>query len=135
MSYIHTEIVSPLLLHYQSKWRDTTYSNSIALPLHFLTVSLTESQRLSYNATIQYTSVLELFPFIRDLPWENTLSHPIPWVCKLLANKNIKNFSWGILPRTPFLDDVSSVPPWGGWWPPSPPSWDECTVKLVHKHN
>ena len=47
-----------------------------ALPLHSLTVSLTQSQRLFYNATIQYTIVLQCLIFIKGMPWENTTGFP-----------------------------------------------------------
>ena len=91
--------------------------------LHFLfTLSqpLTQSHRLFYNATIQYTTVLQCFPFIRELPWENTTDHPIPWVCKLLVNKHPK-FSFEGFPLEPSFSGV--LPPntrWGtaGPWTP-----------------
>ena len=48
------------------------------IPLHSLTVSLTQSYRLFYNATIQYTIVLQFLPFIKGMPWENTMAFPKP---------------------------------------------------------
>ena len=55
-------------------------------PLHFL---FTPSQSLShnhrdhfYNATIQYTTLLQCLPFIKGIPWENTTGFPKPWAHK-----------------------------------------------------
>ena len=101
MGYVHIEISIPLLLYHPTRWRDTTCNNPIALPLHSLTVSFTQSQRLFYNATIQYTTLLQCFLFIGELPWENTMGHPKPWVHKLLANKDPKIF-FGVVPLNPY---------------------------------
>ena len=65
---------------------------------HSLSPTVTD---IFYNATIQYTVILQCFPLIGELKWENTTSHPIPWVQKLLANKHPK-ISFG---------DVSLAPP------------------------
>ena len=63
-----------------------------------------------YNATIQYTTILQWFPFIGELPWENTTGHPIPWVWKQLANKHPKNFFRGISPQLGWLYSKNGVP-------------------------
>ena len=99
---LHPHIISsPLLLYHSSKWRDTNCNNPATLPLHSLTVSLTQSHRLFFNATIQYTTILQSFPFVGELPWEDTTSHPIPWVRKPLANKHHTKFFWGASPSNP----------------------------------
>ena len=89
--------------------------NLATLPLHSLTVSLTQSHRFFFNTITQCTTILQCFPFIGKLPWENTIGHPIPWACKLLANKHPKKF----------FQDL----------PPKPPYWDMCTVKMGYKHD
>ena len=88
MGYVHTEIASLLLLYHPTKLRDTACNTLVSLPVHSLIISLTQSHRSFYNATIQYTTILQCFPFIEKLPWYNTTGHPIPWAHKLLANKN-----------------------------------------------
>ena len=107
MGYVHTEIANPLLLNHPTKWRDTTCSNNAALPLHTITFSLTQSQRLFYNDTIQYTTILQCFPFIGELPWENTTGHPIPWDHKLLANKYPKKILSGASAADPYEGTMS----------------------------
>ena len=64
--------------------------------------------KIVYNATIQYTTILQWFHFTQKSPWENTMGHPIPWVCKLLAKKYPKNFFQGLHPQTPQLGRVYS---------------------------
>ena len=91
------------------------------LPLHSLTVSLTQSRRMFYNVTIQYTTILQCFPFIRELPWENNTGHPISWAHKLLDNKHPKKYHSRASPPNPRKGTMS-------------PCWDECTVTLGYKH-
>ena len=91
-----------LLLYYPIKWRDTTCNKPASLPLHSLTVFITSSQRPFYNSTIQYIGVLQGFPFIGELPWENNMGHPITWYYKLLSNKNPpKKYFRGFTPEPP----------------------------------
>ena len=54
-----------------------------------------------YIATIPYIAVLQCFPFIGELPWENTMGHPIPWVHNTLANKHPKFSFGGFTPEPP----------------------------------
>ena len=109
-----TQQLSVLLLLYRPiKWRDTTCNNPTALPLHSLIVSLTQSQRLFYNATIQYIVVLQCFPFIGELPWENTTGHPIQRVHKMLENKHPKNLFRGCFPRILTKGPLAARPSWG----------------------
>ena len=82
-----------------------------ATPLHFLfalSQSLSHNHRdCFYNATIQYTFVLQCFPFTEELPWENTTSNLIPWDHKMLANKHPpKNSFRGFALETSRGDDV-----------------------------
>ena len=115
-----TQKLVVLLLYRPIKWRDTTYNKPHC-------TSCSHSQSLShtiteivYNATIQYTIILQYFLFIGEIPWENTMCHPIPWVRKLLANKHPKKFPSGASPsnlhcrpaglRTPQLGWVYSKP-------------------------
>ena len=48
---------------------------------HILSHTITKIVLQCYN-TIQYTTILQCFPFIGELPWENTTGHSIPWARK-----------------------------------------------------
>ena len=72
------------------RWRDTTYNNTIALPLHALTASLTQSHRLF---TIQYPT----HPYYNSFLLYGKYHGKILWLtqyhgsAKLLANKHPKH--------------------------------------------
>ena len=55
-------------------------------PLYFMfTISqyLSHNHRdLFYNATIQYTTILQIIPFIKGISWKNTTGFPKPWARK-----------------------------------------------------
>ena len=85
-----------------------------ALPLHALTVSLTQSKRLftmlQYN-TIPYPAVLQCFYFIGEIPWENTTVNPIPWVRKIVGQQTYQNILLGATPPNPKVgEQVYSTP-------------------------
>ena len=67
------------------RWRDTTCNKTATLPLHTLIVSLTQSQilfKMLQHNTIPYTTILQCFSFIGEIPWENTMVNPMRWVQK-----------------------------------------------------
>ena len=76
------------------RWRDTTYSNTVALPLHALTVSLTQSQRLFTIKNNTIHSRVTILSFIGEIPWENNTVNPIPWV-----RKAVGQHSFPVTPR------------------------------------
>ena len=94
--------------------RVTTCIKIVALPLHALSVSLTQSQRLftmlQYN-TIPYIVVLQCFSFIGEIPWENTMGHPIPWVHKNVGQHTSQKFSSRDSPSKPYRGPTGSLYP------------------------
>ena len=75
----------------QPRYISSSHSHSISHTITYIV----------YNALIKHTVVLQCFPFIGELPCENTTSYPIPWLRKLFANKNTKNFFQGFSPKPP----------------------------------
>ena len=88
------------------RWRDTTCSKTVSLPLHALTISLTQSQIL-----------FTMLSFIGEIQWENSRVNLIPWVHKTVGH----NISQKIFMGGP---------------PPNPQGREnECTVHLGYKHD
>ena len=96
MGYIHKdEGIQP------KRWRDTTYNKTVALPLHALIVSPTQSQRLFTIQNNTIHSHVTMLSFIGEIPWENTTVNPIPWVHITVGQHTSPKNSQGLHPRTP----------------------------------
>ena len=84
----------PILLLQSKKMKGYTLQQTIALPLHSLTVYLP----IQYNTIHSHVTMLS---FIGEIPWENATVNPIPWVCKTVGQHTSQNFFSRAPPWTP----------------------------------
>ena len=77
MGYVHKEISNPFITVQKDEGIQLA-----AKPLHFL---FTLSQSLFQYKIIQIHSCVTMLSFIAEIPWENTMVNPIPWVRKTVG--------------------------------------------------
>ena len=85
MGYIQKEIANPFITVQKDEG-----IHPAAKPVHFL---FTLSQSLFQYKTIPYIVMSPMLSFIGEIPWENTMVNPIPWVRKTVGQHTS--------PRTP----------------------------------